>query len=66
MNTRAFLVAVTIVAAMATLALTAIEITTVFDTTSSIPAFAQNITGGQVGNLTTGNLTTGNLTVPVK
>jgi hypothetical protein len=56
MNTKIFLVAIAIVAAVATFAITSIASLDVFSGIGPTEAFAQNMTGN-VTNMTAGNMT---------
>jgi hypothetical protein len=56
MNTKIFLVAIAIVAAVATFAITSIASLDVFSGIGPTEAFAQNMTGN-VTNMTAGNVT---------
>jgi hypothetical protein len=57
MNTNVFLVAIAIVAAAATFAITTIASIDVFSGLGPTEAFAQNMTAGNVTNMTAGNVT---------
>jgi hypothetical protein len=56
MNTKIFLVAIAIVAAVATFAITSIASLDVFSGVGPTEAFAQNLTGNMT-NMTAGNMT---------
>jgi hypothetical protein len=57
MNTKIFLLAITIVAAAATFVTTAIASIDVLNAIELTEAFAQNMTAGNMTNMTAGNMT---------